>query len=412
MTAVTYLPRTQRYSRSRDTRGLPHIAVSIAATAGAMTGLWPSGLPRSAVVSGLLTAAIVAIATVIALVATRHRRVRPPVAAAGLFIFAGALTVLGILSVSWQKALRTDLGAPQVGVEWMMISLTPAAVAFGAIVFVPRVTALVVATAAALMAGYLPAATADDTGAGPRTPAGVVYAPQDGRSLAVRSQALAQRWADDGGLDRRAVVIAVPTGSGWVDPAAVNGYTDRFHGDVSVIALQYAHEPSWQAFIGDRSGAGRSATAVLDEVIAQVETRGAAPRPEIHLYGQSLGALGADAAREWADRTHPGAVADTVLAGVPGDSVAPGPGPGSPRTVLANASDPVARWSWSLLWRPASPPQDTTVVGREVRRPPWLPIVGFVQTSTDLLTSLDGPAGVGHRYGPEQAHSMGPRAAS
>ena len=65
--------------------------------------------------------------------------------------------------------------------------------------------------------------------------------------------------ADDlvtrGGLSKDHVVLMIPTGSGWVDPAAVDGFERRFHGDVALVGLQYAHTPSWVAFLFQRGAA-------------------------------------------------------------------------------------------------------------------------------------------------------------
>ncbi|WAC56064.1 alpha/beta-hydrolase family protein [Gordonia sp. SL306] len=394
-----------RYPR-RATFTPPHPAVSIAAALGAVMALWPCGLPRSGIVSGALTALCVGIATTAALVATRRRTAKPAQAVAAVAGAAGALASMSLLSLSWQNSLRTDLGAPQAGVSWLAASIVPAALLFTAIVSLPRTTAMIGATVVAVAAGYLPAAQADDAPSSPHTPAGVIYGLDDGTSLTSRSRDLATRWVDAGGLDLRAVVIAVPTGSGWIDATAVAGYEDRFAGHVAILAIQYAQMPSWRAFVGDRSAAGRSAVALLHEVIDRTMDRPPDRRPRIHLYGQSLGAIGAEEARVWAGDHRPGAVAETLLAGVPGDAVGDDPGAGARRVVLANASDPIPRWSPSLIWRPARQPQGTVVIGRSVRHPPWLPVVGFLQTSTDLLGSLDGAPGVGHRYGQEQSSSM------
>ncbi|WP_187583388.1 alpha/beta-hydrolase family protein [Gordonia sp. OPL2] len=390
----------------RRETALPHPLIAVAAALGAVVALWPSGLPRGPVTSGVLAATCVGLATVASLAATRHRRWRPAAAVAATVGAAATLICAALLSASWQNALRADLDVAPIGIGWVAWSIIPAVVVFVALVWLPRTTAVVAATVTALAAGYLPAAHADDTPTSPRTPAGVLYELDDGADLRQRSDELVSRWVQAGGLDRHAVVIAVPTGSGWVDATAVDGYRDRFAGDVEILAIQYADQPSWRAFVGDRAAAGRSAIALLRAVADRTATRPAGHRPEIHLYGQSLGAIGAEEARVWAATARPGTITETLLAGVPGDSIAREPGPGARRIVLANASDPIPRWSISLVWRPTGEPRDTVTIGRPVRRPPWLPVVGFVQTSADLLGSLDGTPGVGHRYGTEQTSSM------
>ena len=68
------------------------------------------------------------------------------------------------------------------------------------------------------------------------------------------------------------------------------------------------------------------------------------------------------------------------------------------------SSDPVIRWQPSLLW---SPP-DLSRARVDAPQPAWLPVVGFVQTSVDLLFALDAAPGHGHRYGPDQARCVAP----
>lgn len=195
-----------------------------------------------------------------------------------------------------------------------------------------------------------------------------------------------------GGLRQRAVVIAVPTGSGWVDAAAVRGFEERFAGSVRILAVQYSEVPSWQAYVRSPASAGESAIALLDAVVTTLRGH----RPEVYLYGQSLGAIGADAARQWsAAHHHP--LTGSVLVGYPGGHPA---GVDPTRTVINNASDPVARLGFSLLWKPAASAAHQT---ENVPAPPWLPGLSALATVIDLFGSLDVPSGFGHRYGPEQA---------
>ncbi|MET4048487.1 putative membrane protein [Rhodococcus sp. UYP5] len=46
-----------------------------------------------------------------------------------------------------------------------------------------------------------------------------------------------------GGFDRSHIVVAVPTGSGWIDENAVTGLETRFDGDVATVAAQYHMNP-------------------------------------------------------------------------------------------------------------------------------------------------------------------------
>nr|EMP10645.2 hypothetical protein ISGA_4746 [Gordonia sp. NB41Y] len=391
----------------------PHPAVTVAATAGALIALAPSGLPRGAVTEIALVAALVVLCTAIAAVAVRHR---PRSRRAGRLTVCLALPLVVAAVVGntlWQDLIRADLGTGTAGVGYPAAVLAATVGAFAAIVWMSRPVLVAGLVAGAVLAGSFAVP-------GRSTAATVHHAPipADG-DLSAAATRLVDGWVGDGGLDRSAVVIAVPTGSGWVDADAVAGIDARFGGDVEILTLPYASTTSWRAFVTDPGAAARSAIAVFDALADAVGRRPPGHRPRIHLYGQSLGALGADRTREWAEHRHPGMVAGTLLAGVPADTVARTSA--TPRVVLANPSDPVTRWSLASLWRPPTRPDDTRAVGRAAHTPPWIPVVSFVQTSVDLLTSLDGTAGTGHRYGTEQGalptgadtdQPIGPRAAS
>ncbi|MGX6513164.1 alpha/beta-hydrolase family protein [Rhodococcus sp. SJ-2] len=193
-----------------------------------------------------------------------------------------------------------------------------------------------------------------------------------------------------GGFERDHLVVAIPTGSGWVDANAVQGFEDRWGDDVALVAQQYSDTPSWVTFVFDRDAASRSARALVAAVRGHIATMPPDRRPDLHVYGQSLGAIGGSAVF---DERNPGPC-EALWAGPPAGSVRT-----DGATVLANTSDPVVRWQPSLLW---SPP-DLSRAEQDAPMPPWLPVVGFLQTTVDLFTSLDSAPGHGHRYGTEQA---------
>jgi uncharacterized membrane protein len=194
-----------------------------------------------------------------------------------------------------------------------------------------------------------------------------------------------------GGFDRGHVVVAAPTGSGWIDANAVAGFESVYGGDVALVAVQYSSTPSWVTFVLDRDAAIDAAAALVAAVRSHLDTLDPAHRPQLHVYGQSLGAVGVAAAFDGG--TAPGRC-EALLAGPPAGSVRAEGG-----TVLANSSDPVIRWQPSLLW---SPP-DLSRARVDAPLPAWLPVIGFLQTTVDLLFALDAAPGHGHRYGPDQA---------
>ncbi|WP_328397814.1 alpha/beta-hydrolase family protein [Nocardia sp. NBC_00416] len=214
--------------------------------------------------------------------------------------------------------------------------------------------------------------------------------------LAARADLAVRELERAGGFDRSHLVVAVPTGSGWVDARALRGFGDRFGGDVAVVALQYSYAPSWATFVFGRHAAAASAQALVAAVEQRLATMDRPPR--LYLYGQSLGALGGSAVFAGAaDQNH--RVCSALWAGMPGGG---SPAPGSRTVMLANSSDPVVHWSLDLLWRRP----DLTAARRDAPTPPWLPVASFVQTTADLLGALGAPPGHGHRYDIDQGTAL------
>jgi uncharacterized membrane protein len=213
-------------------------------------------------------------------------------------------------------------------------------------------------------------------------------AERPGESLHERAERAADDLVARGGLSKDHVVLMIPTGSGWVDPAAVDGFEKRFGGDVALVGLQYAHTPSWVAFLFQREAAEAGARELERAVSARIDRLPAGRRPQLHLYGESLGALAGQAVL--ADPARADGICSALWVGSPGGATA---GHGREASV-ANPSDPVVHATPALLVRPSAAGQ------------PWLPGVSFVQASFDLVGALSVPSGHGHRYGIDQAEHL------
>ncbi|MFD4179577.1 alpha/beta-hydrolase family protein [Rhodococcus sp. NPDC058514] len=459
MTAV--IERPAATADVAATVALPRVLTSVAVTSMVVVSLAPSLLPRSAVVQAILTGLLAALGWGVAS-AWHHRPRRRGLArpapsrdsARLLVLLAGALTATAamLLADHWQDSLRVAMGVPTIGGgHWAQvvagggaIALTLAAGAtavaacsrrLGRIRSAAVVVALVLTTQ--FWAGpalwqsrahsYSSANSTIDTalrqpdspsisgshdsltswdslgaqgrkfvaGAGAtgavRTYVGLDNAPD----LDARVRLAVRELERGGGLRKSDIVVAVPTGSGWIDGSAARGFEQRFGGDVALVGVQYSSAPSWVTFLFDRDAAEQSARALFTAVSDRLAQLPADARPRLHVYGQSLGAVGASSI-----------LRDAGLRERACGALYAGPPAGSSRTegavVLANSSDPVVRWSPRLLLRP--PALDQTRA--DAPRPTWLPVVSFVQTSVDLLSALDAPAGHGHRYGTDQGTAL------
>src|SRR5690606_11765808 len=67
-------------------------------------------------------------------------------------------------------------------------------------------------------------------------------------------------------FDRSLLVVIAPTGTGWVDPAAMDTIEYLHDGDVASVALQYSYLSSWLSLLVEPEE-GKEAAAALFEVV-------------------------------------------------------------------------------------------------------------------------------------------------
>lgn len=436
----------------------PRPGTTLAVAIGTLISLAPNLLPRTPGAQAILTALLVLLGLAVAGVwrwllgrridvDARFAAWRVPLAVLSVALIAVAAVRAG----HWQNGLREAMGTPPIGpgywVRWAVGATVVVAVCLGAargvgwvVRALGRVRASAVGVAAALAvhlviapavvdgrrAAYAAADAVIDPGvdaplsssrsgsaesavpwatlgaqgrrfvaqapAGPTTVyVGLGSAPDPAARVALAVRELER----SGGFERAALVLAIPTGSGWIDSAASEGLARRFGSEVAVVGVQYSAAPSWVSFVFGRAEAIRVTRALVAAVERALADR--PHRPKLFVYGQSLGATAGSAV--FADDADQRRRTCAVLwAGPPGGAVHRGGA-----TVLANSSDPVVRWSVPLLWR--SP--DLRGVRRDAPVPAWLPVVGFVQTTADLVGALDAPRGHGHRYGTDQGTALG-----
>ncbi len=172
-----------------------------------------------------------------------------------------------------------------------------------------------------------------------------------------------------GGLQSEAVLVIIPTGSGWVNPRIVRTMEELYDGDLTTVAVQYGTMPSWQAYLRGGAGVHESAAELVRAMRARIDRLPAEQRPKLLVYGESLGAWGLLPTLQGADS----GVDAALLTGVPGDAGVAG----ANTTVLNHPNDPVPGWK------------------------PWLAPVPFLWASADAIASEAVPVGHGHRYGAE-----------
>jgi uncharacterized membrane protein len=233
-------------------------------------------------------------------------------------------------------------------------------------------------------------------------------------------------------FDRAVLVIATPTGTGWVDPSGMVPLEILYRGDVASVSVQYSYLPSWLSLLVEPDYGADTARAVFRVMYDYWRTLPKERRPRLYLFGLSLGARNSDLSADFLD-----VIADpyqgALWVGPPWDSatwrrVTAMRAAGSPvwlprfrddslfhfatqrgelneadmrwgpmrMVFLQYPSDPIVFFESPSLWRPPSWMQQRAPdVATEIR---WIPVVTFVQQICDMMTATTTPRGVGHVY--------------
>jgi uncharacterized membrane protein len=82
----------------------------------------------------------------------------------------------------------------------------------------------------------------------------------------------------------------MPTGTGWVDPAALDSVENLHGGAVASVALQYSYPGSWLYLLAGADYRTDAARALFKEIYGYWTTLPKDNRPRLYLHGLSLGA--------------------------------------------------------------------------------------------------------------------------
>lgn len=238
-------------------------------------------------------------------------------------------------------------------------------------------------------------------------------------------------------FDREVLIIASPTGTGWMDPGSHDPVEYMHHGNIATVSAQYSYLQSPLALILETNTGLEQAIALQEVVHGYWQTLPADDRPRLYVHGLSLGAWSSMHATNmfrllgdpidgafWAGPPFPSAFWNHVQHQRNPDSpwVLPEIGDGSlvryashtsngaeapaewgnMRIVfLQYSSDPVVFYEPASLWR----------APQWMRDPPaedmsehfvFMPIVTQFQLALDMALSFGSPPGHGHAYyGPD-----------
>lgn len=116
-----------------------------------------------------------------------------------------------------------------------------------------------------------------------------------GMNAAKTPQARAQRALEElirvNAFDRQVLLLITPTGTGWVDPAAIDAVEYLFKGNIASVAAQYSYLPSPISLLREGEYGAEMARALFRAVYGYWTHLPRETRPKLYLYGLSLGAL-------------------------------------------------------------------------------------------------------------------------
>ena len=236
-----------------------------------------------------------------------------------------------------------------------------------------------------------------------------------------------------GAFSRKLLVIATPTGTGWVDEAAMVPLEVMQGGELASVSVQYSYLPSWLTLFVDPVYGEDQARAVFDAIYGHWRSLPKDSRPRLFLFGLSLGSLNSDLASDafallgdpfegafwagppFASRTWPQVTA-TRQQGSPAwlplarnsavfrfftaqdrrQLQAPGWGPVKV-LYLQYPSDPITFFETGM-WR-REPDWMKAPRGPDVSPAlTWMPAISFIQLAFDLMTATTVPKGRGHVF--------------
>ncbi|PDT67578.1 hypothetical protein CO683_22355 [Bradyrhizobium ottawaense] len=238
------------------------------------------------------------------------------------------------------------------------------------------------------------------------------------------------------GFDRKILIVVTPTGTGWIDPAAMDTVEYLHHGDVASVAMQYSYLNSPMSLLFQPEYGAEAARALFAEIYGYWTTLPRDRRPKLYLHGLSLGAMNSEKSAELFEMIGD-PIAGALWSGAPFESrlwrsITANRNPGSPawlpefrdnrfvRFMNQNGSTVPADAPWGpmrVVYLQYASDAITFFAYRDAYQAPawmsaprgpdvspelrWYPIVTMLQLALDMAVATNTPMGFGHVYAPE-----------
>ncbi|AYG62634.1 alpha/beta-hydrolase family protein [Rhizobium jaguaris] len=255
--------------------------------------------------------------------------------------------------------------------------------------------------------------------------------PQDRARLAL------EELKRQGGFSRSILVVVTPTGTGWIDPAAMDTVEYLHDGDIASVAVQYSYLSSPLSLLAQSEYGAETARALFSQIYGYWTTLPKDKRPRLYLHGLSLGAMNSQQSARlfemmddpiqgalWSGPPFVSAIWQTVTEernpgsferlpqfrdgrmirfmnqnGFPQQET---PGSWGPIRIvyLQYASDPIVFFNIKDFYK--TPDWMREPLGQDVSpQLRWYPIVTGFQLILDMLVANKTPMGFGHVYAPQ-----------
>ncbi len=274
------------------------------------------------------------------------------------------------------------------------------------------------------------------TGREAKEPIRIYAGLQSANSYEKRAQLVFNEMLRVGAFDRKVLIITTPTGTGWMDPGAMDTIEYLQDGDTANVSMQYSYLSSPATIIFNPEKAGESAQILFNKIYGYWTTLPKDKRPKLYLFGISLGSFGGEQSTQL-HRIMYDPIDGALWAGPPfvnrlHADIVKHRNPDSPYWLptyedgslvrftssinnlhnfkkdwkgmriiyLQYATDPIVFFSPDLLWHRPEWLKNTRGNGVSPLLS-WHPIVTMFQVAFDMMFSVAGvPVGHGHNYSP------------
>jgi len=113
-------------------------------------------------------------------------------------------------------------------------------------------------------------------------------------TLQGRADLILEELRRTGAFDREVLVVATTTGTGFLEPAAMQSLEYLHNGNTAIAGVQYSYLPSWISILADQEATKETSSVVFSTVHDYWQALPEATRPDIYVFGLSLGSFGVE----------------------------------------------------------------------------------------------------------------------